>query len=176
MSFIKLFDQQIDQSEADYFINLFKNGNKFLRDQGREILCNPEDEVSKNFIRKYSEIVLKYHLSNGDLDHVPYITDFLIIKSGPGSFCMPHTDQSPTRGKDVFTIMFYLNDDFDGGILQFPENDYSYDPKPLTFISFDAMLLHQVTMVTKGVRYALSIGFTDDEEVDKYPMEKMEIV
>lgn len=177
MSFIKVYDQKIDQAEADYFINLFESKQgRYITDQGRAILCNPEDEASRSFILKYSEIALRHHLSNGDIDRVPYVTDFLVIKNGPGSFCRPHRDESPTRGRDVFTIMFYLNEDFDGGLLDFPEEKYTYTPKSLTMISFDAMLLHQVTTVTSGTRYAASIGFTYDEHVGKYPMEKMEIL
>lgn len=175
MSYLHIYDQKIDQSEADYLIDLFKSSNDYTIDQGREILCNPISDEISDFIRKYGKIALQHHLESGDINEIPYVADFLIIKNGVGSFCAPHRDEVSMRGKYSFTMMLYLNDDFNGGILEFPEINKAYKPKALTFLSFDSMLLHQVTMITSGSRYAVSIGFIYDKDVNRYPIERIEV-
>jgi len=66
----------------------------------------------------------------------------------------------------------YLNDNFEGGFLQFPDQDISIKPKVGMLAAFDGGFnnMHEVTVITKGVRYTIG-SFWDDREEDAYPQE-----
>jgi hypothetical protein len=53
--------------------------------------------------------------------------------------------------------LLYLTDDYEGGLLQFPDQDISLKPKKGTFICFkgDSDLPHEVTEITSGNRINL---------------------
>jgi predicted 2-oxoglutarate/Fe(II)-dependent dioxygenase YbiX len=50
----------------------------------------------------------------------------------------------------------YLNDDYDGGILEFPKIGLELKPKEGDIIFFPSQVpfFHQSTPITKGIKYA----------------------
>jgi hypothetical protein len=59
-----------------------------------------------------------------------------------------------------FSTLIYLNEDYEGGELYFPQyDDLTIHPEELSFIGFkgDTHHLHGVKEVTSGIRYTLSI-------------------
>lgn len=96
----------------------------------------------------------------------------------PGAYARIHSDNTDEHGKSgAFTrsryaAFLYLNDDFEGGLLQFPSNDISIKPKVGMLAAFDGGFnnMHEVTMITSGVRYTIG-SFWDDREEDAYPQE-----
>lgn len=76
----------------------------------------------------------------------------------------PHRDNT-TMGTAHrrFAVSINLNDDFDGGELAFPEyGGRTYKPAPGSAIVFSCSLLHAVTPVTRGRRFAF-LPFLYDE-------------
>ena len=96
----------------------------------------------------------------------------------PGAYARKHSDNTDEHGKSgAFTrsryaAFLYLNDDFEGGFLQFPDQDISIKPKVGMLAAFDGGFnnMHEVTVITKGVRYTIG-SFWDDREEDAYPQE-----
>jgi hypothetical protein len=96
----------------------------------------------------------------------------------PGAYARKHSDNTDEKGKSgAFTrsryaAFLYLNDDFEGGMLQFPDQDISLAPKVGMLAAFDGGFnnMHEVTLITSGVRYTLG-SFWDDREEDAYPQE-----
>lgn len=107
------------------------------------------------------------------------ITDkgFQFIVHPPGTYIDPHTDiidiDDPDYENDSYekqtdrfpylwsghlSILGYLNDDFEGGELYFPELDYGIKPKKGMLILFPGNLhyVHGVAPIKSGVRYTLS--------------------
>ena len=77
----------------------------------------------------------------------------------------PHRDNT-TEGTAHrrFAVTINLNDAFEGGGLSFPEyGPRSYKPPPGTAIVFSCSLLHSVSRVTAGQRYAFLPFLYDDE-------------
>jgi len=82
----------------------------------------------------------------------------------------PHADaENPDGSKHEFHwrkfgCVLYLNDDYEGGEIYFPNQDIELKPKPNTLIFFPGTLefLHAVREVTSGVRYTLTSFWTPD--------------
>jgi hypothetical protein len=96
----------------------------------------------------------------------------------PGAYARKHSDNTDENGnsgaftRSRYAAFLYLNDDFEGGMLQFPDQDISISPKVGMLAAFDGGFnnMHEVTLITSGVRYTLG-SFWDDREEDAYPQE-----
>lgn len=95
-----------------------------------------------------------------------------------GGFASPHSDNSDFDGKpNAFEInkyvgILYLNDDYEGGNLYFPEHNISFKPKAYSYICFPGGVenIHGVEEITKGTRYTM-VSFWDFAEAE-YSEEK----
>lgn len=96
----------------------------------------------------------------------------------PGAYARKHSDNTDEKGnsgaftRSRYAAFLYLNDNFEGGLLQFPDQDLSIQPKVGMLAAFDGGFnnMHEVTLITKGVRYTIG-SFWDDREEDAYPQE-----
>ena len=80
----------------------------------------------------------------------------------------PDNDEGPSQEEQLKTwpnmwsgdlaILAYINDDFEGGELYFPDFDYHFKPERGSIVMFPGSLyyVHGVTPITKGIRYTLS--------------------
>ena len=75
-----------------------------------------------------------------------------------------HRDNgAPTTADRAFALSLNLNDDFDGGEVSFPEyGPRSFKPPPGGAVVFSCSLLHAVSQVTRGKRYAFLPFLYDD--------------
>ena len=84
--------------------------------------------------------------------------------SKEGGFFRAHRDNT-TRGTAHrrFAVSINLNDDFEGGEISFPEyGPRSFKPAPGAAVVFSCSLLHAVSTVTRGRRYAFLPFLYDD--------------
>ena len=96
----------------------------------------------------------------------------------PGAYARLHSDNTDEHGntgpfeRSRYAAFVYLNEDFEGGLLKFPSHDISVEPKVgmLAVFAGGHANMHEVTMITKGVRYTLG-SFWDDREESAYPQE-----
>ena len=96
----------------------------------------------------------------------------------PGAFARIHSDNTDEHGKfgaferSRYAAFLYLNDDFEGGLLRFPDRDVEIAPKTGLLAAFNGSHnnMHEVSLITKGVRYTLG-SFWDDREESDYPEE-----
>lgn len=105
--------------------------------------------------------VIKEYVQENNLSHMYPKKDFITIsKLLPGPGMDPHVDNI-NKNSNHFICMFYLNDDFDGGEIYFPDIELKYKPKSGDVLLYKASIRHQVLPVTKGVRYSIGYGLTD---------------
>jgi hypothetical protein len=96
----------------------------------------------------------------------------------PGAYAKEHSDNTDEEGnygpfeRSRYAAFLYLNDDFDGGLLKFNKQNEILTPKVGTLAAFAGGFenTHEVTMITKGIRYTLG-SFWDDRDESAYPQE-----
>lgn len=88
-----------------------------------------------------------------------------IVKWNPGQFQLPHADKELHSGPDAGTpndfpnydiaSLFYINDDYEGGELYFPNQKIQFKPKrgAAYFFPGDMNYVHGVTEVKSSLRY-----------------------
>jgi hypothetical protein len=86
------------------------------------------------------------------LDHDAY----QILKYGPGQHFVNHIDDSPMYPRRV-SVIYYMNDNYEGGEISFPRFNVSYKPKANEMLIFPSGYTynHSVSEVTAGNRYAM---------------------
>lgn len=96
----------------------------------------------------------------------------------PGAYARLHSDNTDEHGnsgpfeRSRYAAFLYLNEDFEGGLLKFPSHEITIPPKSGLLAAFAGGFknMHEVSMITKGVRYTLG-SFWDDREEEDYPEE-----
>ena len=90
----------------------------------------------------------------------------------PGQLQMPHADKELHSGPDAgkpndfpwydIAGLFYINDDYEGGELYFPNQGIQFKPKAGSayFFPGDMNYIHGVTEVKSGVRYTVPFFWT----------------
>lgn len=70
----------------------------------------------------------------------------------------------------MYSSIIYLNNDYSGGELWFPKQDYKTKPEPGTLILFPAtcMYPHDVAEITDGYRYTYSLFLSDATLADVF--------
>lgn len=118
------------------------------------------------------------------------IEDFFevkVISTGPalvrwpvGARQEPHADKELHEGPDSGTpnafpwydigTVFYLNDDYEGGELYFPQHGIEFKPKPgaAYFFPGDMNYIHGVRPITSGVRYTSPVFWTITQLPEKW--------
>jgi hypothetical protein len=85
-----------------------------------------------------------------------------------GGFANPHSDNSDNHGEpNAFEInkyvgILYLNEDYDGGQLYFPDHDIEFKPNAYSYYVFPGGVenIHGVKEITSGTRYTM-VSFWD---------------
>lgn len=104
------------------------------------------------------------------VDAVP--TSPALVRWLPGQLQMPHADKELHEGEDRgkpndfpyydLAGLFYLNDDYEGGELYFPNQGIQFKPKAgaAYFFPGDLEYIHGVTQITSGIRYTVPFFWT----------------
>jgi hypothetical protein len=128
-------------------------------------------EIKQGIIEAVASV---HDLNPKQMSQIGYHTQ----KWEPGAYARIHSDNTDAEGKSgAFTrsryaAFLYLNDDFKGGLLQFPHHNISVEPKVGMLAAFDGGFnnMHEVSLIESGVRYTIG-SFWDDREEDAYPQE-----
>lgn len=123
-----------------------------------KVITNSETEwfmeKIKLFVKKSLNVELKI-LNN----------DAHILRYGINDGFSKHMDYNPNNDTRVYTIGLLLNDSFEGGdLIIYLNNDKINLNKIIGNVYlFDTLTPHEVTKITKGVRYTLIIHVTNSE-------------
>jgi predicted 2-oxoglutarate/Fe(II)-dependent dioxygenase YbiX len=79
-----------------------------------------------------------------------------------GDTLAAHRDNVDQDFANIYGVVVYLNDEFEGGEIDYPELGFRLKPKANSLLLHHAGLLHQVLEVTKGVRYTLTTFIAGD--------------
>ena len=83
----------------------------------------------------------------------------------PGLDQPPHIDACPGLEHRQISVLLYINEDYKGGDLYFPNQNYTFKPTPNSCVIFpgDDEYPHGVTPIEEGIRYTLSSFWTEDK-------------
>ncbi len=82
--------------------------------------------------------------------------NYSILKYGVGQKFTNHVDDSPELTRRI-SMVYYINDNYEGGEIVFPRFNVSYKPTANELILFPSFYMynHSVLPVTKGTRYSV---------------------
>jgi Rps23 Pro-64 3,4-dihydroxylase Tpa1-like proline 4-hydroxylase len=86
--------------------------------------------------------------------------NFQLVRYDPGQFFLPHVDSGPEASRKI-SMIFYLNDDYEGGELELPKIGITLKPianSVVAFFSDAPEFEHGAKKVISGTKYA-SVGF-----------------
>lgn len=105
-----------------------------------------------------------------------------IVRWLPGQLQRPHADKELHDGPDAgkpndfpwydLASLFYLNDDYEGGELYFPNQGVQFKPKrgAAYFFPGDMNFIHGVTEIKNGIRYTCPFFWTIKKHIsDRQP-------
>jgi Rps23 Pro-64 3,4-dihydroxylase Tpa1-like proline 4-hydroxylase len=101
------------------------------------------DQIEKDYMSTYG-IGSEWHDQYG------------ILKYGVGQKFTNHIDDHPSYHRRVSTV-YYLNDNYEGGEINFPRFDITFKPKANQMLVFPSTYVynHSVSPVVQGERYAV---------------------
>jgi len=119
---------------------------------GVSLQCKEKIEADLRTPQLFVETVFLACLLPGD-SHIPHADN---QRREHGRWLPNHTPQRD------YTALVYLNDNFTGGELVFPDRDVVIIPKPGLFVGFPSnhKFVHAVPNVLSGKRYSLPVWFT----------------
>lgn len=100
-----------------------------------------------------SQYMSLYSFSN----MVPKKEFITVSKLEPGNSMAEHIDDDQINSNN-FICMAYLNDNYEGGELSFPDLGISYKPRSGDVIIYQAKEKHMVTELISGTRYSIGYG------------------
>ena len=175
-TFISINENFLSDADFEKYLNFSKEtnlwGNRIPNNvwSGRVVFANSVDELSELnnlFLNKVREIIKsKFELE------VEIYPDYLgVVKWENGDMQHPHADGEIEGGKHPFSwrnfgCVLYLNDNYNGGEIYFPNQNIEIKPKPNTLVFFPGNLefLHGVKPITNDVRYTLTSFWTYDKK------------
>lgn len=175
---IKVLDRHADEGKIEWTpISFYESYSSVLPQDGDEIIIEeglPSDIFSKIKDGIINAVASVHNIDSKIISQIGYHTQ----KWEPGAFARIHSDNTDEQGnsgaftRSRYAAFLYLNDDFEGGLLQFPSHNISISPETGMLAAFDGGFnnMHEVTLITKGVRYTIG-SFWDDREEDAYPQE-----
>jgi peroxiredoxin/predicted 2-oxoglutarate/Fe(II)-dependent dioxygenase YbiX len=145
-------------------VHLHDHGHKRRRDHIIE-----DGEVIQHVLRRFNRTVMP-ELLKAYQYKASQMERFLVgcYRAEDSGHFAPHRDNT-TKGTAHrrFAASVNLNADFDGGEVSFPEyGPRGFKPEPGGAVVFSCSLLHSVSKVTRGARYAF-LPFIYDEEAAK---------
>ncbi|MBP2559201.1 Rps23 Pro-64 3,4-dihydroxylase Tpa1-like proline 4-hydroxylase [Neorhizobium galegae] len=120
----------------------------------RDVLVNrsslsADNESCLGIDRALQEARSLYGLSN------VIASRYVASKYTPGCHIKPHTDTDFYNTSRIFTGVYYLNEEYEGGEIYFPKFGVSLRPKAGSLLLFFSEFLHGVQPISAGERYSV---------------------
>jgi hypothetical protein len=175
---VKVLDKHAELGLITWMpISFYESYSSILpKDNDQEIInANLPPTIFSDIEKKMPEAIASVHnLDPKIISKIGYHTQ----KWEPGAYARKHSDNTDEHGnsgaftRSRYAGFLYLNDDFDGGLLKFPDQNIEIQPKVGMLAVFDGGFnnMHEVSLITKGVRYTIG-SFWDDREESDYPQE-----
>jgi hypothetical protein len=124
---------------------------------GSDILDKKTLYIANSFIMAFQMCTDRY-LEARKLDKDKYdlnLNRITIKKWNQGQWMGPHFDGQDGNKNLAFSLVAYINDDYEGGEINFPNHNVTIKPKAGSLIMFPSQepYIHQVKPIVSGTRY-----------------------
>ena len=178
---ISILENQAKNEKIEWSpISFYESYSSILPNDNDEEINN--ENLPSTFFSDIKQGIIKAVASVHDTDSSKIVQiGYHAQKWEPGAYARIHSDNTDEQGnpsafeRSRYAGFLYLNDDFEGGLLNFPKNDITIAPETgmLAVFSGGYENMHEVTLIEKGLRYTLG-SFWDDREESEYPEELRE--
>lgn len=173
-----LFENQIIKENSSKIIDYINSNSEDFGQlgsdywQGRTIYLHQiKDPGIIQILKNHKDHMIEQFINLCSIDRTIYIDSLHLVRWTEGYELHPHADAEEPDGRphpfpwrDFGTVTF-LNEDFEGGILYYPNKDGLQVPAKTGYTAIhtgSVDCLHGVTKVTKGVRYTIASFLTYD--------------
>lgn len=144
--------------EYGYVKNIMKD---FLKNNVSNSLIEKRTRYIINSLLMSVEICFERYMTAHRLNKDDYFLDTRILpikKWNVGQSMGPHCDDYDGHSNLEFSMVTYLNDDYEGGEINFPNHEITIKPTAGSAIMFPSKnpFLHQVLPIKNGYRYMLT--------------------
>lgn len=178
---IKILDHQVDSEKLQWTpISFYESYSSVLPEDNDEDL--ERFDLPATFFSEIKDGIIEgiasvHKIEKEQVVQIGYHTQ----KWEPGAYARIHSDNTDEHGnsgpfeRSRYAAFLYLNEDFEGGLLRFPDQDITIEPKTgmLAVFAGGFKNMHEVTLITSGIRYTLG-SFWDDRPESAYPEELRE--
>jgi len=146
-------DDQVDKGYRDTLVIAVP-----YNDNPKENLSSPissfESTLQLDFLKAFDPIEKEYMSTFGFF--TKWHDSYQILKYGVGQKFNNHVDDHEIYHRRISSI-YYLNDNYEGGEINFPRFNITYKPKANEMLLFPSNYVynHSVSEVTAGTRYAI---------------------
>lgn len=147
--------------------SMYKNNQLIRFRDNPEVLIAPTNigEVDK-IVRKYSEDAKKIHIEDNGFIKPIYTTEAYLSMWVPGTKAGVHSDSNDVEYV-MYSTVVYLNDDYEGGEIYFPNQGVTIKPKAGSMVLFPSgghEYFHGVEPIKHGNRYTIAMWHTMHED------------
>lgn len=171
---ISVLSKFVNKEDCDLGIKLldqYDKENKLIEFSGNPtVFVAPETPEVVQLIKKYSTLLNEEHRKHNGFFPKLYTTEAYLSKWQKGSSAGLHFDSHKNYEFLEFASVIYLNENFIGGKLLFPNQKYIYTPKTGDAVIFPcggSEYLHSVSQVQQGFRYTIVLWHTSRGRVSK---------
>jgi hypothetical protein len=137
-----------------------------VREERAASVCAPaaESEVMRVFDAKMDGFVkplVKHVWGVGLVAH----SATHLVRYAPGDYYREHTDVALEDPYRYFSVVCYLNDDFEGGHTAFPDLSHAVAPRCGQAVIFPSTYLHRAEPVTRGEKYVIVSWLTGRQPI-----------
>ena len=174
--YIKVYDNVLSEEKCLHYINLIENTErqpgKFVAEDGRHTTTNNEVKDSEDMYISWTvpeelpflmqltmDLITRYEKDTNSYIPCESVEPFIgrVYREKQGHY-ITHIDcASPATYSRMLTILFYLNDIYEGGELVFEKHDLSVQPRVGRVVLFPSywMYNHAAKPSLKGDRYIM---------------------
>lgn len=154
------FDCQV----AISLVNKLEKNNSLVRfrDNPDVLIVSPSNAESNKIIKKYSKIAKDFHAEKNGFISPIYTSEAYLSLWNIGTQAGIHTDSNNTEWI-IFSTVLYLNDNYEGGEIYFPNQGVELKPKSGDMIIFPSgghEYFHGVKPIISGKRYTIAMWHT----------------
>ena len=160
---IYIVDNFLSNEDHETLFNFVKNYDSWLKEPWTTERTK-ENSIPKNILELLKKIFETARLNCKDYYDIElsneFLSQYLLTKWSKGSNMQPHVDTDSQKHQHI-VCMYYINDDYKGGEIVFPEYNLTIKPKSNSLIAFpgNENYLHGVLEVSKGFRYTFPMRF-----------------